>query len=132
LLATFDKKQKIVSAGGEWENGFVSGKISSFGKYFIALDTIPPEIIPLNIRQGSNMTNFQTIKFRVTDGLSGIKKINGYIDNQWVVFDYDQKNDLIQYYFDKKRLKNNMNHTLEVILIDAKNNENHFKCNFFW
>lgn len=132
LLVTFDKKQRIVATGGEWDNGFVSGKISSFGKYFIALDTISPEIIPINIRQGSNMTRFQTIKLRVTDELSGIKKISGYIDDQWVVFDYDQKNDLIQYYFDKERIKSNSDHILEVIVTDAKNNENHFKCGFFW
>ena len=132
LLATYDKKQKIVSAGGEWENGYVSGKISSFGKYFIAIDTIAPNIIPINIRQGLSMANFQAIKFKATDELSGIKKISGYIDNQWVVFDYDQKNDLIQYFFDNERLKSNTNHILEIIVVDAKNNENHFKCDFFW
>jgi len=132
LLATIDKKQKIVAAGGEWVNGFVSGNISSFGKYFIAVDTLAPEILPINIRQEKNMSSTQSIIFKTADELSGIKKINGYIDNQWVVFDYDLKNDLIQYFFDKKRLNRNAKHTLEVVVSDAKNNENRYKCDFYW
>lgn len=132
LLATIDKKQKNVAAGGEWVNGFVSGNISSFGKYFIAVDTLAPEIIPINIQQEKNMSSTNSIIFKIADELSGIKKINGYIDNQWVVFDYDLKNGLIQYFFDKERLNRNAKHTLEVVVSDAKNNENRYKCDFYW
>ena len=61
-----------------------------------------------------------------------MKKINGYIDNQWVVLDYDQKNDLIQYFFDSVRLNKNVKHKLEIVLSDAKNNESRYKCDFYW
>lgn len=132
LFATFDKNKKVISAGGEWKNGSVSGLISSFGDYFIAVDTIAPEIIPNNIRQGSIMSKSQGIQLKVQDKFSGIKKIDGYIDGQWVLFDYDQKNNAIFYAFDKERLVNNKTHLLEVIVKDNKDNEQRFKCEFFW
>lgn len=132
LFATIDAKQNVVSAGGEWRNGYVKGSISSFGYYYVTLDTIAPEIIPINIQNGSNMTNSLGIQFKVKDDFSNMKKIDGYIDGQWVLFDYDLKNDVIFYKFDKERLDNKKNHNLEIVAIDNKNNENRYKCEFFW
>jgi len=130
LFATFDASQKIVSAGGEWKNGSVSGSISSLGDYFITLDTIAPEIRPVKIR--SNMVSSLGIQAIVTDEFSGIKEINGYIDGNWVLFDFDQKNSLIFYQFDEERLVKNKNHHLEIVVKDSKDNENRYSYDFFW
>ncbi len=132
LFATFDSNQKVVSAGGEWKNGYVKGFISSFGNYFIALDSIAPEITPVNIKQGSSMTNSIGIQVKIKDDFSGIKKIDGYIDGQWILFDYDQKNSIIYYTFDKERILSNKTHVLEIIAKDNKDNESRFKCEFIW
>ncbi|RPH30275.1 MAG: M23 family metallopeptidase [Bacteroidales bacterium] len=132
LLATFDSNQKVVAVGGEWMNGSVKGNISGFGNFFVTVDTIAPEIVPINIKQNANMSNSSTIKVIVKDNFSGIGKIDGYIDRGWVVFDYDKKNDLIQYKFDKERLTKGISHILEIVVKDIKGNENRFKCNFTW
>lgn len=132
LLASFDSNQKVVSAGGEWKNDFVKGSISSFGDYFITIDTVAPEITPINIRQGSRLTNSLGIQVKVKDDFSGIKKINGYIDGQWILFDYDQKNSMIYYAFDKERLVCTKTHVLEIVVSDNKENESRFKCEFIW
>ncbi|NVO11268.1 MAG: M23 family metallopeptidase [Bacteroidales bacterium] len=130
LFATFDASQRIVSVGGEWKNGSVSGSISNLGDYFITLDTIAPEIRPVNIK--SNMANAHGIQAIVTDEFSGIKEINGYIDGNWVLFDFDQKNSLIFYQFDEERLVKNKNHHIEIIAKDNKDNEKRFNYDFFW
>ena len=60
--------------------------------------------------------------FKVTDDLSGIKSYTGYIDNEWVLFEYDPKSDKIFYTFDEKRLDYGKNHELELYIIDNKDN----------
>lgn len=132
LLATFDTDRKMVAVGGEWNSGSIKGYITSFGDYFVTLDTISPEIIPINIQQGSNLSNSSTIRFIVKDDFSGIGKIDGYIDGKWALFDYDKKNNLIQYSIDKERLTKNISHTLEIVVKDNKDNESRFKCDFNW
>lgn len=132
LLATFDKDKKISAAGGEWKDGMVTGNISGFGDYVIVLDTIAPEITPLNIRDGADLTEALDMRLLIKDDLSGIAKIDGYIDNKWVVFDYDKKNNLISYKFDKERLKKGIEHSIEIVVLDIKNNEGRFHCKFRW
>ncbi len=132
LLATFDKEQKVIAVGGEWKDGAVKASIISFGDYFITVDTIAPEIIPVNISKGSDLSNSSNIRLIVKDNFSGIAKIDGYIDGNWVVFDYDKKNNLIQYKFDKDRLTKGISHILEIVVKDIKGNESRLKCDFTW
>ena len=35
------------------------------------------------------------MKFRIYDELSGIKSYEGRINNNWILFEYDNKNDII-------------------------------------
>lgn len=132
LFAYIDDKKNISSVFAEYKDGFVKGNISLFGNYAIVLDTVSPEIIPINIRQDANLTNANAIRLIVKDDFSGVSKIEGYIDGQWVLFDYDKKNNLIQYQFDKDRITKGKNHSLEVIVKDSKENESRYNCNFIW
>lgn len=132
MLATFDATQKPVPAGGEWSNGYVKGQIKTLGDYYITVDTIAPQIIPINIKSGSVMTKIHSIQIQVKDDFSGIKSINGYIDGEWVLFEYDQKNNLITYTYDKERIKSNTKHTLKLVVKDDRANESKFTCDFSW
>ncbi len=74
--------------GGEWLDGKIKFKTRSFSKFSIISDTDPPEINPIKISDN-------IIKIRIKDELSGIKKYEGKINNQWILFEYDNKNDVI-------------------------------------
>ena len=39
--------------------------------------------------------NSDQMKFRIYDELSGIKSYEGRINNNWILFEYDNKNDII-------------------------------------
>lgn len=132
LLAFIDDNKAISAVYAEWKDGLVKGNISSFGNYFVAIDTVAPEIIPINIRQDANLSNSNSIRIVVKDDFSGIGKIDGYIDGKWALFDYDKKNNLIQYSFDKNRITKGTNHTLELTVKDNKENISRFNCNFVW
>jgi hypothetical protein len=110
----------------------VSATSRVFGEFAIGVDTVPPRITPVNIKNGANMRALQTIRIKITDDLSGINTYNGYIDDQWALFEYDAKNALIVYKFDADRLKKNTQHTLVLKVTDGKGNMATYQAGFVW
>jgi hypothetical protein len=78
------------------------------------------------------MSKETSISIRIEDELSGIAFIEGTIDDSWVLFEYDPKNNLIFYEFDDKRLTKNKKHKLKLKVTDSKDNTSEFECSFFW
>jgi hypothetical protein len=68
----------------------------------------------------------------VTDKTTGIKSYEGYIDNEWVLFEYDAKNDIVFYRFDPERLTKGKDHELELYIIDNKDNIAYYYAEFYW
>ena len=115
-----------------WHGSRINSNIPGFGKYTVEIDTIPPQIKSLNLSSGISMADKKDIRFNITDKLSGIVEYNGYIDNNWVLFEYDPKNDLVLYNFDKNRLKSGQKHELMFYVKDATGNQSVFNSNFIW
>ncbi len=132
LLITYDHENEVSSAGGEYLDGAVVASLRSFGRFAISLDTIAPEIIPLNGSSGKDLSGKKTLRFTIRDDLSGIEKYEGYIDNSWALFEFDPKNDLLTYTFDSERITVNTSHELELYVSDAKGNVNLFHTIFSW
>jgi hypothetical protein len=132
LLVSVDTVSgRLSSAGGSYNNGWVTSSIRSFGNYAIAADTIPPIIIPLSISNRSTLTETSGIRFLITDELSGISTIEGYMDDKWMLFDYDAKNDLIVHTFDPDRFEMGRKHHLKLFVTDAKGNRSVYEASFY-
>jgi hypothetical protein len=132
VLVRIQKNGQMESAGGEWENGFVKGTIAEFGNYAVSADTTPPEIRPLNFIGIPDMSDKNSMLFRVRDNLSGIMSYEGYIDGNWALFEYDAKNDLVFYKFDPDRITRESKHELELYIVDNKQNINFYYTEFYW
>jgi hypothetical protein len=78
------------------------------------------------------MNEEASINFEVRDSLSGIASFEGAIDNNWVLFESDPKNNLLIYKFDSKRLEKNQKHNLKLRVTDHKDNVSEFSCSFYW
>ena len=122
---------KFHAAGGENSNGWVIAGIRTFGNYAVAVDTVPPQIIPLSIRDKNSLTESQRIRFKITDNLSGIDKIEGTMDGQWALFEYDQKSNTITHYFDKERFETGKRHQFVLKVADYKQNESIYEATFW-
>ena len=122
---------KLSSAGGSYNNGWVTTNIRSFGNYALTADTIPPEIIPISISNSSALTETSKIRFIISDELSGIGSVVGYLDNQWVLFDYDAKEDLILHSFDPERFEMGKKHHLKLYVTDSKGNNSVYEATFY-
>lgn len=133
VLAKFNEDGTLKSEGGHYNNGEVTARISGFGKYVVAADTIAPKIIPVSFKSGSWYAPNNTISFEISDELSGIKTYNGYIDGEWVLFEYDAKSDLLFYTIDKERLaRTKGKHNLKLYVLDERNNLQKFEGEFYY
>lgn len=128
-----NEKGEWTSEGGKSiGDGWIKTQVYNFGTFSLETDTVAPEIRVVNLTKNANLASAETIRFLVSDKLSGISSYKGYIDNEWVLFEYDPKNDLLFYEFDKNRLKRGQKHELELYVTDEKENTSFFHGVFTW
>ena len=120
IIVKLEEDDNLYAAGGTWENGYIKTKVRDFGNYTIMVDTIPPEIKPLNISNNKSLLAQNTIRVKIEDKLSGIDSYKGTLNGEWILMEYDEKNDLLTYFFDKHLQDGENLFKLEVI--DTKNN----------
>jgi hypothetical protein len=132
VLVFLDEEGVMNYVGGEGKDGWIISEVRSFGQYTVTIDTTDPLIEPQNIPELSDMSDRNEIRFTVTDDLSGIQSYEGYINNEWALFEYDAKNDLVYYTFDPERITRNSSHELELYIIDNKDNISFFYTEFYW
>jgi hypothetical protein len=120
LIVKIEEQQKLISAGGEWDNGFITTQVREFGKYCIMVDTVPPRIIPVNILNNKNIAQQTSIQVKITDELSEIATYRGRLNGKWILMDYDAKNDLLTYSYDERLVKGE--NMFELTVTDKKNN----------
>ena len=87
----------------------------TLGTFYLKYDIIKPNIQKIELLP-------ETITANVSDNLSGVDTYNGYIDNNWVNFYYDAKNDKLIYTVDEHCTKGE--HLLKLIVTDKVGNEN--------
>ncbi len=66
------------------------------------MDTIPPEISSVNIASGIIKKDRKTVKVRIKDDLSGIRKYKATLNGHWLLMEYDAKNQLLTYFIDER------------------------------
>lgn len=112
--------------------GYVTADALSFGMFYVGIDTIPPVIYANGLSSGADLTGRSELRIKITDELSGIKAYEPAIDGKWALFEYDQKNDVLIYRFNPKRIMKNTNHSLTLKVSDKKDNLSYFSCDFVW
>jgi hypothetical protein len=115
-----------------YSHGYVTGDILAFGDYYVGIDTLAPSISANGLVPGADLTGKKELRIKITDDLSGIKSYEPSIDGNWALFEFDQKNNVIIYRFDEKRIKRGNNHNLTLKVTDNKDNTNEYSCDFTW
>jgi hypothetical protein len=130
LFARIDEKNGLISEGGDYSKGYLTCFADNFGKYIVTIDTTPPEILPVNFTSNNKYTAGQQLTFTVKDNLSGIDTYNAYINDKWVLLQYDLKSDIMFYAVDKDMLITGKIYTLKLFVMDKKNNITVYKGKF--
>lgn len=116
----------ISASGGEWDGNVIKTSIRNFGTYAVAVDTVAPEIEPLNIRNGKSLSNQKSIKINIRDEISGIKDYEATLNGKWLLMEWDPKNELLFYDIDERLRKGENQFRLEVS--DAVGNKTVYKA----
>lgn len=77
--------------GGEYVKGWVESKSRSFGKFVMVVDTIPPVISPLDFDNNKDISRYRNMQLELADNLSGISTYKAYINEAWVLMEYDRR-----------------------------------------
>lgn len=122
---------KYINNGNHIVDGYFHTQINSGGTYKVMIDTISPTIIASNFKY--NMIKSKSISFKISDNFdtavyAKTLEYNGYIDNEWVLFEYNIKTKKITHKFRKSLNKGK--HHIKVVLKDDRNNTSVFENDF--
>ncbi|MCQ2216921.1 MAG: M23 family metallopeptidase [Paludibacteraceae bacterium] len=116
FIAKLNENDLIIgSAGGKYTNGFMVGMTNTLGKFAVAEDKTPPVISAIHTK---GLRGYPVLVFKISDGLSGIASYDGYIDDEWVLFEHDAKTHTIRYHIDTKKFQKNKSHTFKLVVKD--------------
>jgi Peptidase family M23 len=82
------KAGKMKYLGGDWDANTLNFKTREFGTIQTLYDFDSPTITPKGLTK-------ESLKFRIMDSLSGIKTIACYVNDEWILMNYEYKNGMI-------------------------------------
>ncbi|KAF2330244.1 M23 family metallopeptidase [Flavobacterium daemonense] len=122
---------RVGSYNGTTRKGDVfTAKSKTLGQFGLVLDTIAPKISITKSIQDKWISDVKKIQFTISDSISGIKSYNGYLNGDWVLFEYDNKTRKITHTFDDALLAEGAN-DLKIEVTDNVGNTAVFETHFF-
>jgi hypothetical protein len=83
----------------DWKGDWMEGKFRDFGVIKLVLDTIPPTLTPVGLRNGSNLKTAGSISFIARDDAGELQRFRAELDGQWLMF--SRKSNYFIYRFDE-------------------------------
>ena len=72
------------------EGNWYTASVRDFGRFTLALDTVPPTVKPLNFSEVKPIRT-NTLRIKIGDDLAGIETYHCYLNGQWILAEYDGK-----------------------------------------
>ncbi len=120
-IASVNKDGAFSFLGNKIVDGFIEAQTNVLGTYVIVKDTVAPMIKPNNFKTDSSIRDNWSLRVEIEDKESGIAKYDMYVNDEWVLADYDAKNNLLIYQVDNHVEAGN--NTLKVVVTDMLGNE---------
>ncbi|MBE0639502.1 MAG: M23 family metallopeptidase [Bacteroidales bacterium] len=122
LIVRVDPADNSLTAiGGSWDDDYITAKIRDFGNYTVVADTLKPTITPVNIQNGKNISAQSNIRITIKDDLAGIESYRATMNGNWILMEWDPKNNLLEYKIDEHTKKGKNQFRLSVK--DTRGNE---------
>ena len=116
---SLDSEGNDIREPGNWEEDFYAIKTRSFGKYTLRIDSLKPSIEAINLPQSGNYTGGK-LRFRIKDEGSGIKSYRASVNAEFILFEFEAKQNLLFYIPDGKLPKGQQ--TLKIQVSDYVGN----------
>ncbi|MBR4230129.1 MAG: M23 family metallopeptidase [Bacteroidales bacterium] len=82
--------KKLTAYSTSHSDGWHTAQVRDFGQFTLAVDTTSPTVAPVNFSESKPLKG-TTIRIKIGDNLSGIDTYNCYLNNQWILAEYDGK-----------------------------------------
>lgn len=129
-VASFTASGKKYSIGGKYEDGFMKVGIRDLAAYTVAVDTVPPVLIPINQARWGRAGR---IVFKAEDEETGIRSYRGTIDGKYALFGkLNSISGNLVCELDPKHVKRGGKHRVEMTITDGCGNRTTGKYEFVW
>ncbi len=125
-IASIDNTGKVFSLGGTMNNGCMEVKTYNMGEFTVKVDSVAPTVRASNFKDGQSVKELKSLRFKISDDMTGIETYDIYLDDMWVLGQYDAKNNLLYYEFDEKMKKGTNN--VKVVVTDGVGNKKTLKA----
>ena len=122
---------KFIYLGNRIENGFLKASSKTLGSFYIKKDSIPPNVEFLNIQDSKWYSNLNKIKIKGYDNETGIKSYSAWINEKWILLEYDIKKNLFFYDFSDRVNSENIANNLKVEIKDNVGNTTTKEITFY-
>ena len=102
----------------------------TLGKYTLLFDNQIPKIYSCNFKNNDWISNYRYLTIKISDSQSGIKSYDGFIDDQWILMEYDAKLKKLTYDFNDKKLVGSK-HIFKLVVSDNVGNTNIYESTFY-
>ena len=102
----------------------------TLGKYTLLIDNQLPKIYSCNFKNNDWISNYRYLTIKISDSQSGIKSYDGFIDDQWILMEYDVKLKKLTYDFNDKKLVGSK-HIFKLVVSDNVGNTNIYESTFY-
>ncbi len=128
FLASLNGKKWTYNATKLVGNTFTC-RTKTLGQFTLMKDTIAPTIKIAKSIEGKWITAQKSVSLTISDDFSGVKTYNGYLNDVWVLFEYEPKLNKITHVFKDNLLLEGTN-KLKVIVTDNVGNSTIFETQF--
>jgi hypothetical protein len=113
------------------KKGQFSVKLKSTGAITLLVDSIPPTIVDQKKISNRWISLEKDIRFTIDDKGAGIGRYEGYLNDKWVLFEYEQKKKELTFRFQDPIKLKKTKHKLKLIVWDKVNNSTTFETTFY-
>ena len=113
------------------KKGTFTAKLKSTGAIAVLQDTIPPTIIDQKKIHNRWISLEKDIRFTISDLETGIDRFEGYLNGNWILFEYEQKKKLLTFTFKDPIKLSRIKHNLKLIVWDKVGNNTTFETTFY-
>lgn len=131
LLVTIGDKGKRSSVGGGWDAASqrVTASVKRLGCFAVAVDTVAPMVRPV-YASGAGIPVGKTVRWQVTDDLSGISRYMLTVDGKWELLAWDPKSRTMEHAPTRGTVA--AKHHVVLTVGDAKGNVKTWKGTYIW
>ncbi|MGB3774352.1 MAG: M23 family metallopeptidase [Leeuwenhoekiella sp.] len=129
-IGSAGKNDKVYYTGAYLDGDVLTARTQSLSDYTIGLDNTSPKIEPVDLKEGKWMSNYDQLKIAISDEETGIKDFRATINGEFILMEYEYKDDMLTYDFKDDVIQETENN-LKLIVTDNVGNSTTFTATFF-